>query len=552
MTSPTIDRATPRIPDWTWSDIQSATTTGVVAMVAFAIFQTLSTTDSSKSLTVTPYTIGAALAIFAIYKATTRHSSEIPPLELEEQQADGEEVLIFSKAKLLSQSNYNAFLKRPLNVQSAILMLCDLSDIFKLSQQQFENLLQYSEEQAFYITLGLMGLEEKGLLSENNIEAFLESPALGTGIESLRIADLLTQAHLNILFDHSHLDEVFSYLLRIMSCAAILTETHFKQLLRFTEAPEALPMLNLAIRCLEIAHLLEPENIERFLRSPESISPLFMGTSFLHHNDLLSQESLDLLSTSPEQAFAIAHALVTELKGNDLGYLHAQGENVHSREEQVRDAFIKLKEDQALDQDLILKLAEGFRDYLHLQEASLVKFNALYVLEGESRDKKMDLFPALIGPQDPWSIAGLELTGEEILARLWMFIHGLPDPKDFENAKLSMISSLADSIDEGMRICNTGKMVELVVGVLQGNVPGLEIDPVEKDEVDPTDAINFFFSNPEVQAIDKTDLLLQRGNEWLQENPHVRQPEQFLDALREVAKQGDFDSPALDAGKQTR
>ncbi len=74
---------------------------------------------------------------------------------------------------------------------------------------------------------------------------------------------------------------------------------------------------------------------------------------------------------------------------------------------------------------------------------------------------------------------GLSISGEEVIGRLWIFASKLTGSEE-TNAKESMVSGLKDSYDEFMgKVCNPGKVQRLVVGVLQGRLPGVNIELME-------------------------------------------------------------------------
>ncbi|PIZ33122.1 MAG: hypothetical protein COY39_03490 [Alphaproteobacteria bacterium CG_4_10_14_0_8_um_filter_37_21] len=69
---------------------------------------------------------------------------------------------------------------------------------------------------------------------------------------------------------------------------------------------------------------------------------------------------------------------------------------------------------------------------------------------------------------------------KEFLGRLWYFASELEDKKDQKNAKLSLMSGLADSIEtDGLIVCNPGKLQRMIIGVLQGRLPGVNIDKLD-------------------------------------------------------------------------
>jgi hypothetical protein len=66
---------------------------------------------------------------------------------------------------------------------------------------------------------------------------------------------------------------------------------------------------------------------------------------------------------------------------------------------------------------------------------------------------------------------GIVINGRDFVARLWHFATTVDDTQE---AKLSLVSALIDA-----KACNEGKVQRLVVGVLQGRLPGVEIDKLD-------------------------------------------------------------------------
>jgi hypothetical protein len=64
------------------------------------------------------------------------------------------------------------------------------------------------------------------------------------------------------------------------------------------------------------------------------------------------------------------------------------------------------------------------------------------------------------------------INGRDFVARLWHFAETVTDADD---AKLSLVSALVDA----KHSCNNGKVQRLVIGVLQGRLPGVEIDKLD-------------------------------------------------------------------------
>lgn len=73
-----------------------------------------------------------------------------------------------------------------------------------------------------------------------------------------------------------------------------------------------------------------------------------------------------------------------------------------------------------------------------------------------------------------------QMDPKEFLGRLWYFVSNIKDPADRENAELSMMNGIADSVETDNHIvCNPGKLQRMIVGILQGRVEGVDIEHLE-------------------------------------------------------------------------
>jgi hypothetical protein len=95
-----------------------------------------------------------------------------------------------------------------------------------------------------------------------------------------------------------------------------------------------------------------------------------------------------------------------------------------------------------------------------------------------------------------------------------------------------MLQALAETVQDNVSVCNHGKAQHLVVRILQGRLPGVQIDKEAPLAAGP--ALNMFLQIPEIQKLTLTDLqeVLKKAREWLAENPNVEK-EAFLKGLEE-------------------
>jgi hypothetical protein len=150
-----------------------------------------------------------------------------------------------------------------------------------------------------------------------------------------------------------------------------------------------------------------------------------------------------------------------------------------------------------------------------------------------------EFFPCLI--QGQFSVNGLEIHGKELISRLWIYASTLEDVGDRDNAKLSIIQALHDSFNhDGSRVCNQGKTQRLVAGVLQGRLPGVNIEGHELGQVTKQQAVQMFFHIPAHAALLERDddarvELLAAANAFADVNPNIPRAE----FLAEVAATAD-------------
>jgi hypothetical protein len=212
---------------------------------------------------------------------------------------------------------------------------------------------------------------------------------------------------------------------------------------------------------------------------------------------------------------------------------YANGINVHERDQQVRDAWTLL---QAHQGNLEFEpLVNEFINYVNQQPESDRKSKILRALNGPA--EAASLFPSLM--EGEFSIVGLMMTGNEVIARLWHYISQITNPDDKEAAKTAMLNGLSRCFNEGgSRICNPGKVQHLVIAVLQGRLNGVQIDEVPEDDdiivvVPTTLAINSFFLNPDHMALlddEKFEELLQAAGKFADENPGIDR-KKFFDRI---------------------
>ncbi len=225
--------------------------------------------------------------------------------------------------------------------------------------------------------------------------------------------------------------------------------------------------------------------------------------------------------------------LVRRLREGANGRIAAeQGVDVHQgdRDQRVAAAIALLRERQGrISEDRIIRAVEEFTEYLNRREMnSEHKQLAQHALQGPHDPAD---FGPLIDGND--SIPGLGISGEEMIGRLWIFASGLTE-LDQTIAKEGIISALKESYYMG-RVCQEGKVQRLIVSVLQGRFPGVNIELVEGMQVFKEQAMEMFFNVEGHKAIDQLPPLIDAANRFCDENPLVNRDE-FLHEIGAFAE----------------
>ena len=220
------------------------------------------------------------------------------------------------------------------------------------------------------------------------------------------------------------------------------------------------------------------------------------------------------------------------------------GINVHEgdRDQRTKEALGLLRDVQRTLSPSEIDQAYGkFVEYLHTSADSKRKSSAQHALLTEKRGGEE--FGPLIDNEVIFTIQGVELSGKELIGRLWIFASGLPE-KEQENAKESMISALANSYDDYGRVCNQGKTQRLLIAVLQGRLAGVNIDSV-RVKVSEAEAMQMFFGVEAHRLIENLEDLIAAANKFCDENASVDR-EKFLEEINKYAKQQGIEQTSPD------
>jgi len=222
--------------------------------------------------------------------------------------------------------------------------------------------------------------------------------------------------------------------------------------------------------------------------------------------------------------------------------------NVHAglRDQRTIAAIALLRGKQGiLDQNQINQAMEEFKNHLQTIQGITpeTRERALLALEGPAAN---DFGSLLSDPQ----CGSYHISGAEVIARHWIFATTYEDPthneqlaqRERNNAKLGMITALSTSYTPGTRerICNEGKTQRLAISVLQGRLPGVDIDEIPA-LIPIVDAMAMFFAIPQHQGIETRTALLATADLYCQENPRVERLG-FLAAIQNYADLQEMES----------
>ncbi|MBM3201694.1 MAG: hypothetical protein FJZ56_04720 [Chlamydiae bacterium] len=212
-----------------------------------------------------------------------------------------------------------------------------------------------------------------------------------------------------------------------------------------------------------------------------------------------------------------------------------QGVNVHegNRDLRTKEAIQKIREHQGkITKNQIDRAVQEFTEYLKGckidSEIKKLAYRALLIPKAINEE-----FGALIDHED-FSILGLMTSGQEVIARLWIYASTLNEPEQ-TNAKDSMIYALQDSYEMQARVCNQGKTQRLVIGVLQGRLSGVDVEEIQEIKVSTHVAIQMFFSYSENTKITDYAALINAANQFCDENSAVNRAD-FLSEIRAYAR----------------
>lgn len=224
----------------------------------------------------------------------------------------------------------------------------------------------------------------------------------------------------------------------------------------------------------------------------------------------------------------------------DHRVLMQNGMQVHAtgRDDLVKDAIEKLYQHQGhIDRNTLHDAVDAFTVYIAMSEKNNkqkeLAYGALVVEKWAAGG-----FEHLLD-RKKFTISGLDISGFELVGRLWIFTDQLEDEKEKINAKEGMIGALADSYNEnGTRVCNPGKAQRLVIQVLQGEgrLSGVNVDRVEiPQKVSGVMAVKLFTAVKANQQITDFNVLKEKAEQYLKDNPGVDKAE-FRKEIRGYAE----------------
>jgi len=211
------------------------------------------------------------------------------------------------------------------------------------------------------------------------------------------------------------------------------------------------------------------------------------------------------------------------------------GIDVHenNRDQRVKAAIELLFEHQKHIKPLeINKAKDSFITYLENSPIDETKKTLARGALLEPRRNNQDFGPLI--NDEGFTILGLQISGEDLIGRLWIFVSELTGSEK-TNARVSMISALSDSYNgPEEKVCNQGKAQRLVVAVLQGRLPGVNIEGDIISNI--PQAMGIFFSIEAHKKIHKLKDLMKAANQFCNDHCHVNK-DAFILEMEEYAKQ---------------
>ena len=202
-----------------------------------------------------------------------------------------------------------------------------------------------------------------------------------------------------------------------------------------------------------------------------------------------------------------------------------------------RAALLLLREHQGdIDTSDMTEAVENFKAYLAALGDTQKKALAQDALLRPKREREGEDEGEPFGPlldDIPFSVYGEMTTGHEMIGRLWIYASSLATESDI--AKGGMVTALADSFESTTRVCHQGKSQRLLIGVLQGRLANVRIDPDPQDAQSVIPAINNFFTDPTHQEIENLAILLAAATLYLKQNIVDNKPF-FIGKMRGVCK----------------
>jgi hypothetical protein len=264
------------------------------------------------------------------------------------------------------------------------------------------------------------------------------------------------------------------------------------------------------------------------------------------HDGLLDQDIVHrmvvILETPLNQPIPPLHAEMAELA--------AQGQNevdVHqgTRDAKTRRAIELLKEHQGpIESNTIDEAVGTFIQYLNDYKGKAeIRAKAQQALNGPH-----EAWPPLLNNHELHNIGGLRISGEELIARLWIFANEQKSETERENCHVGMIMKLSESIEFGSRVCPPGQTQRQVIAVLQGRLDGVNVDDVEIVRTKTLNEHTADFLSGQMTTTDRAKLM-QAANAYLNDHPEEIKkenpdatPERFMAEIIRYADSMGLDS----------
>ena len=262
--------------------------------------------------------------------------------------------------------------------------------------------------------------------------------------------------------------------------------------------------------------------------------------------DVNSEEFNRLLKRS-DQKTARIHLVLDTLDRNIDGALppidvqgrqpdYRAGVNIHGRDHLTLNAYNVLSE--KLGEDDWKNHANAFLTYLteesHKEKANAIESEKCREAIKVLTQRLYSSFPGLMDEESPvFILHDQQINGFDAIGKFWKFCNSIEDAGDKKLAILSMIESILQFMnDYNTRVCQPGQLQRLMVGVVQGRLPGVNIDGVDfLTKINGDLALDLFLKDQKRKDIDDANMMSDVARIFIKENDNI-DIDDFIEKLK--------------------